>query len=98
MVFPLLWNTDHLVVLVSIDSSSQKEECSFSFSDFDYFRAKWNGFRNPIIDIRVKVLSNLRASIDISEFHDYANVVYDVHNLINMTSKISLISILCRRL
>lgn len=79
MVFPLLWNTDHLTVSVSIDFPlPTKRDAPFHDAAFDPSHNKWNGFCHSIRDAPFEGLSNLGASFDISKFHDYAKVVSHV--------------------
>ena len=51
MVFPLLWNTDHLTVSVSIDFPLPTErDAPFHDAAFDPSHNKWNGFCHSIRD------------------------------------------------
>ena len=52
MDFPLLGNSDHVVVSVAIDvSSNSQRDAAFHRIAYDYSRADWDGLRNHLRDI-----------------------------------------------
>ena len=69
MAFPPLWNSDHVVVSVSIDfPSNSQRNVSFHHIVYDYFCADWDGLRD-----------HLRRSI--REFCEWVHVKIDVYIL-----------------
>ena len=52
MAFPPLWNSDHVVVSVSIDfPSNSQRNVSFHHIVYDYFCADWDGLRDHLRDV-----------------------------------------------
>ena len=52
MVFPLLGNSDHVVVSVSIDfASNQKQDALFHSVAYDYSHADWDGLPHHLRDV-----------------------------------------------
>ena len=52
MAFPLLENSDHVVVLVSIGfPANSKQDASFHRIVYDYSRADWNGLPDHLRDV-----------------------------------------------
>ena len=52
MAFPPLGNSDHVVVSVYIDfSSNSKQVAPFHLIAYDYSHANWNGLRNHLRNV-----------------------------------------------
>ena len=69
MAFPLLKNSDHVVVSVSIDfPSNSKRGPPFHCIAYDYSRADWEGLRDHLRDVPCEDIFKLCASAVASEF------------------------------
>ena len=69
MAFPLLGNSDHVVVSVSIDfPTNSKRDAPFHRIAYDYSRADWAGLCDYLRDISWEDNFKLRASAAASEF------------------------------
>ena len=78
--FPPLGNSDHVVVLVSIDFPiNSKQDISFHRMAFDYYRADWDGLRDDLRDVPWEDIFKLSASATASEFCEWVQVGIDVY-------------------
>ena len=69
MAFPLLGNSDYVVVSVSIDfPSNSQQDASFHRIAYDYSRADWDGLRDHLRDVPWEDIFKLSASAAASEF------------------------------
>ena len=69
MVFPPLGNSDHVVVLVSIDFLiNLKQDTPFHRVAYEYSRADWDGLRVHLTDIPWEDVFKVSASAAASEF------------------------------
>ena len=69
MTFPLLGNSDHVVVSVSIDFLlNSKRDAPFHRIVYDYSRADWDGLRDHLRDVPWEDIFKLSASAAASEF------------------------------
>ena len=59
MVFPLLGNSDHVVVSVSTDFPiNSKQDTSFHHVAYDYSRVDWDGLRDHLRDVPWEYIFN----------------------------------------
>ena len=80
MAFPLLGNSDHVVVLVSIDFPvNSKQDTIFHHVAYDYSHADWDGFHDHLRDVPWKDIFKLGASTAASEFCELVQVGIDVY-------------------
>ena len=80
MTFPALGNSDHVVVSVSIDFSSNSQwDAPFHHIVYDYSCADWDGLRDHLRDIPWEVIFKLSASAAASEFCEWVDVGTDVY-------------------
>ena len=80
MAFPPLGNSDHVVVSVSIDFSSNSQwDASFHCIAYDYSRADWDGLRDHLRDIPWEDIFKLGASATASEFCERVQVEIEVY-------------------
>ena len=78
--FPLLGNSDHVVVSVSIDFPSYSQwDAPFHGIAYDYFRADWDGLCNHLRDGPLEDIVKLSASAAASEFCEWVQVGTDVY-------------------
>ena len=64
VAFPPLKNSDHTVVSVSTDfSSNSKEEAFFHYTAYDYTGADWDGLRDHLKDVSLEDIFKLGASV-----------------------------------
>ena len=64
VAFPPLKNSDHTVVSVSIDfSSNSKAEAFFHYTAYDYTGAGWDGLRDHLKDVSWEDIFKLGASV-----------------------------------
>ena len=69
IAFPLLGNSDHVVVSVSTDfPSNSQRHVSFHLIACDYSRADCDGLRDHLRDVRWEAIFKLGASAAASEF------------------------------
>ena len=69
MAFPLLGNSDHAVVSVSIDFPiNSKQDTLFHRVAYDYSHADWDGLRDHLRDVPWTYIFKLGASVAASEF------------------------------
>ena len=71
VAFPLLENSDHVVVLVSVSIeylSDSKEDTPFHCTTYDYSRADWDGLRGHLRDVPWKDIFKLGASAAAAKF------------------------------
>ena len=80
MAFPLLANSDHVVVSVSIDfPSNSQRDAPFHRIAYDYSRADWDGLRDHLRDVPWEDIFKLSASAAASEFCEWVQVGIDVY-------------------
>ena len=88
MAFPPLGNSDHVVVSVSSDFSSNSQwDAPFHRIAYDYSRANWNGLRDPWEDI-----FKLGASTAASGFCEWVRIEIDIHIPQKISGQASFIS------
>ena len=69
MAFPLLGNSDHVIVSVSIDFPSNSHlDAPFYHTTYDYSRDDWDGPRDHLRNVPRKDIFKLNASAAASEF------------------------------
>ena len=82
MAFPLLVNSDHVVVSVSIDFPiSSKQDASFHCMAYDHSRADWDGLCDYLRDVPCQDIFKLSASAAASEFCEMIQVGIDAYIL-----------------
>ena len=80
MAFPPLGNSDHVVVLVSIDFPiNSKQDIPFHRVAYDYSRADWDGLRDHLRDVPWEDIFKLGAFGAASEFCEWVQVGIDVY-------------------
>ena len=80
MTFPPLRNSDHVVVLVSIDFPiNSRQDTLFHHAAYDYSRADWDGPHDYLRDVAWEGIFNLSASAAASEFCEWVQVGIDVY-------------------
>ena len=80
MAFPLLGNSDHAVVSVSIDFPiNSKQDTLFHRMAYDYSHADWDGLRDHLRDVPWTYIFKLCASFAASEFCEWVQVGIDVY-------------------
>ena len=80
MAFPLLGNSDHVVVSVSIDfPSNSQRDAPFHRIAYDYSRADWDGLRDHLRDVPWEDIFKLGASAAASEFCEWVQVGIDLY-------------------
>ena len=80
MAFPPLGSSDHIVVLVFIDfSTNSKRDAPFHHIASDYSRADCDGLRDHLRDISWEDIFKLKASAAASEFYGWFQVEIDVY-------------------
>ena len=80
MSFPLLGNSDHVVVSVSIDfPTNSRWDAPFHFIAYDHCRAHWDGLRDHLRDVPWEDIFTLSAYAAASEFCDWVQVGIDVY-------------------
>ena len=80
LAFPLLGNSDHLVVSVSIDfSTNSKQDAPFHHVVYDYFCADLDGFCDHLSDVPWEDIFKLSASTATSEICEWVQVGIDVY-------------------
>ena len=80
MALPLLRNSDHVVVSVSIDFPiNSKQDAPFHRIAYDYSRADWDGLRDHLSDVPWEDIFKLSASAAASEFYEWIRVGIDVY-------------------
>ena len=97
MVFPLLGNSAHVFVSVSIDfPSNSQRDTLFHCIAYDYSRADWDGLRDHLRDVPWEDIFKLSASAAASEFCEWVQVGIGVYiknileNIIQNVENISL--------
>ena len=79
MAFPLLGNSDLVVVSVSIDFPiNSKEDTPFHLKAYNYSCAAWDGLRYHLRDVPWEDIFTLSASAPASEFCEWVQVGIDV--------------------
>ena len=72
MAFPLLENSDHVVVSVSIDfPSNSQQNAPFHFIADDYFCADWDGLPDHLRDVPREDIFKLSVSATASEYCEW---------------------------
>ena len=80
MAFPLLGNSDHVVVSVSIDfPTNSQQDAPFHRIAYDYSHADWDGLRDHLRDVPWKDIFKFGASAAASEFCEWVHVGIDVY-------------------
>ena len=80
MAFPLLENSDHVVVSVSIDFPiNSKQDIPFHHMAYDYSCADWDGLCDHLRDVPWEYVFKLSASAAASEFCEWVQVGIDVY-------------------
>ena len=80
MAFPPLGNSDHVVVSVSIDVTTNSQlDASFYRIAYDYSRTDWDGLHNYLRDVPWKDIFKLGASAAATEFCEWVQVGTDVY-------------------
>ena len=80
MAFPLLGNSDHVVVSVSIDFPiNSKQDTLIHCVAHDYSRADWDGLRDYLRDVPCEDIFKLSASAAAIEFCGWVQVRIDVY-------------------
>ena len=75
MAFPLLGNSNHVVVSSSINFlSNLKQDVLFHLIAYDYSYADWNGFHNHLIDVPWENIFKFSISAAASEFCEWVLV------------------------
>ena len=72
MAFPLLGNSDYVVVSVSIDfPTNSQQDAPFHCMGHDYSRADWDSLRDHLRDVPWEDIFKLGASAAASEFCEW---------------------------
>ena len=80
MASPPLGNSDHVVVSVSIDfTSNSQRDVLFHSMTYDYSRADWDGLCDHLRDVPWEDIFKLCASAVASEFCERVQVGIDVY-------------------
>ena len=80
MAFPLLANSDHVVVSISIDfPSNSQRDAPFHRKAYDYSRADWGGLCDHLRDVPWEDMFKFSASAVASEFCECVQVEIDVY-------------------
>ena len=80
MAFPLLGNSDHFVVSVSIDfPSNSKQDTLFHHIGYDYSCVDWNGLLDHLKVLPWEDIFKLGASGAASQFCEWVQVGTDVY-------------------
>ena len=80
MTFPLLKNSDHVAVSVSIDFPSySQQDAPFHCIAYDYSRADWNVLGDHLRDVPWEDTFKLSASAAISKFCEWVQVGIHVY-------------------
>ena len=89
MAFPLLGNSDHAVVSVSIDFSTNSHwDTPFHHIAYDYSHADWDGLCDHLRDVPWEDIFELGASAAASEFCEWFQVRIDVYIIENIKSSL----------
>ena len=79
MAFPLLGNSDHVVVSVSIDFQiNSKQDTLYHCVAHDYSHADWDGLCDHLTYVPWEDIFKLSASASPSEFCEWVQVGIDV--------------------
>ena len=74
MAFPPLGNSDHVVVLVSIDfPSNSQQDAPFYAIAYDYSRADWDSLCDHLRDVSWENILKFGASAAASEFREWGS-------------------------
>ena len=80
MAFPLLGNSNHVVVLVSVDFRSNSQRVSVLYRvAYAYSHADWDGLCDNLRDIPWDDIFKVGASVAASEFCEWIQVGTDVY-------------------
>ena len=80
MAFPLLGNSDYVVVSVSIDfPTNSQQDAPFHCIGHDYSRADWDSLHDHLRDVPWEDIFKLGASAAASEFCEWVQVGIDVY-------------------
>ena len=79
MAFPPLGNSDHVVVLVSIDfPTNSQRDAPFHRIAYDYSRADWDSLCDHLRDVPWEDISKLSVFVATSEFCEWVQVGIDI--------------------
>ena len=82
MAFPPLWNSDHVVVSVSIYfPSNSQQDAPFHCRAYGYSRADWDSLRDHLREVPWKDIFKLGASAAGSEFCEWVQLGIDEYIL-----------------
>ena len=82
MAFPLLGNSDHVFVSVSIDfPSKSKRDAPFYGIAYDCSCADWGGLRDHLTEAPWENIFKLIDSVAASEFFEFVQVAIEVYTL-----------------
>ena len=80
MAFPLLGNSDHVVISVSIDfQSNSQRDAPFHRIAYNYYRADWDGLCDHLRDVPWEDILKLGASAAASEFCEWIQIGINVY-------------------
>ena len=80
MAFPPSGNSDHVVVSVSIDfTTNSQQDAPFYRIAYDYSHADWDGLCDHLRDVPWEDIFKLGASATASEFCEWVQVGTDVY-------------------
>ena len=80
MAFPPMGNSDHVVVLVSMDFLSNSiGDAPFHHIAYDYFHADWDGLRDHLRDVPWEDIFKLTACAATSEFYGKVQSGIDIY-------------------
>ena len=80
MAFPPLGNSDHVVVVVSIDfPTNSQQDALFHRIAYNYSHADWNGLCDHLRDVPWEDIFKLDPSAAASEFYEWVQVGIDVY-------------------
>ena len=72
MAFPSLWNSDHVVVSVSVDFPSYSQwDALFCHTAYDYSRADWDSLPDHLRDVPWEDIFKISASAAAREFYEW---------------------------
>ena len=93
VAFPLLGNSDHVVVSVSIDNfPNSQRDALFHCIAYDYSHVDWEGLCDHLRDFPSEDIFKLGASAAASEFCEWVQVGIDAYIPLKISGQASLIS------
>ena len=82
MAFPLLGNSDHVVISVSTDFPLySNRDAPFHCIAYDYYHADWDSLHDHLRDVPWEDIFKLNASAAASEFCEWVHIEIDVYIL-----------------